>query len=115
MSSTTPLPLTDVINHTLSDYKAFDVAVLNVATISSFTENMIIASATSNRHAKALADHCIDAAKKAHFPVLSIQGEAEAEWILVDFGNVILHVMQAKTRDFYQLEKLWSVRECEIA
>ncbi len=115
MSSTNLNPLSDLINNTLENYKGFDVSVLDVSDIATFTDNMIIATATSNRHARSLAEHCIEEAKKAHFSVLSIQGETEGEWILVDFGNVILHVMQPQTRDFYQLEKFWSVEEFDVA
>lgn len=112
---TSQVPLVELIEHTLSDNKASDIVVMDIQKIASFTDYMIIASATSNRHAKALADYCIEAAKKAHFPVLSIQGETEAEWILVDFGSLILHVMQPRTRDFYQLEKFWSLDDLPLA
>lgn len=108
-------PLSELINHTLADYKAFDVTNLDVSSLATFTDNMIIASATSNRHAKALADYCIEAAKKASFPVLGMQSDTGGEWILVDFGSVVLHVMQPSARDFYQLEKLWYVDEAEVA
>ena len=114
MSSNTN-PLADLIESTLADNKAQDVTNLDVKGIATFTDNMIIATGTSNRHTRALADYCIEAAKKADYQVLSRQGEVEGEWVLVDFGSVILHVMQPKTRDFYQLEKFWSLDDSQMA
>lgn len=101
--------LNTVILNALDDLKAKDVKVIDVRDLTGVTDFMVIASGTSNRHVKSLAQKTALDVKKTGFSVLGIEGESEAEWILVDFGDVLLHVMLPETRDFYALEKLWSV------
>lgn len=91
----------------LDDLKAKDVEVLDVRTLTGITDYMIVASGTSTRHVKALADNVVEKAKQAGCRPLSVEGEREAEWILVDLADVVVHVMLPTTREFYQLEKLW--------
>lgn len=98
----------------LDDLKAKDVEVMDVRTLTSITDYMIVASGTSNRHVKALADSVVEKSKLAGHRPLSVEGEREAEWILVDLADVVVHIMLPATRDFYQLEKLWDVAEAEI-
>ena len=86
-----------------------DVAVLDVAGLSSFTDVMVIASGTSDRHVKSLADHVVEQAKEAGERPLGVEGDQGGEWVLVDLGDVVVHVMRPDIRDFYNLEKLWSV------
>ena len=93
----------------LDSLKAVDVKVLDVGEISSFTDVMIVATGTSTRQVKALADRVTEKCKEAGVRPLGVEGERESEWILVDLGDVVVHVMNPETRDFYQLEKLWSV------
>lgn len=114
MSHVSSNPLVSLLEETLFNNKAFDVVVMNVTELSSFTDFLVIASATSSRHAKAVAEHCIDAAKEAHFSNFSTQGEDLGEWILVDFGDVILHIMQPEVRAYYQLEKLWDYNSSQL-
>ncbi|MBI2379623.1 MAG: ribosome silencing factor [Gammaproteobacteria bacterium] len=93
----------------LSDLKAQAVLALDVRKLTSIADAMIIATGTSNRHVKALADNVVEGAKEAGVPPIGVEGEKSGEWVLVDLGDVIVHIMQPETREFYQLEKLWDV------
>lgn len=99
--------LKNLVLESLQDMKARDIKVLDVEKISSFTDIMIICTGGSSRQVKAIAQDVLQRAKAANNAFLRIEGEATAEWVLVDLGDVIVHVMQQATRDFYQLEKLW--------
>ena len=94
---------------TLQDLKAMDIQVLDVTDMTTITDIMIIASGRSNRQVKAMAKHVIETAKALDLPVLGVEGEREGEWVLVDLGDIVVHLMQPATRAYYQLEKLWSV------
>ena len=93
----------------LADLKAQAVLALDVRKLTSIADAMIIATGTSNRHVKALADNVVEGAKEAGVPPIGVEGEKSGEWVLVDLGDVIVHIMQPETREFYQLEKLWDV------
>jgi ribosome-associated protein len=99
-----------VVLKALDDLKAVDVTVLDVAALTSLTSLMVVATGTSNRHVRAIADAARDAAKAAGYPVLGVEGEAGAEWVLVDLVDLVLHVMLPATRALYRLEDLWSAR-----
>jgi ribosome-associated protein len=99
----------------LEDLKAVDIRVLDVSKLTTITDIMVIATGTSNRHAASLAHSVIDKAKEnGHRPV-GIEGLNEGEWVLVNLGGVIVHVMQAQARAFYQLEKLWDFTTREVS
>lgn len=95
----------------LEDLKGVDVIEFDVRNMTSVTDVMIIASGTSDRHVKSLADAVVMACKKGGVTPLGVEGESEGEWVLVDLGDVVVHVMQPRIREFYALEKLWSVTE----
>ncbi len=108
MTDVTPEALRDAVVETLADVKAVDVRVLDVRGLTAVTDIMVIAGATSSRHARALARHVVDCAKALGVRPLGVEGEREGEWILVDLQDVVVHVMLPQIRDFYQLERLWS-------
>ncbi len=91
----------------LEDIKGIDIKVLDVVKKSSVTDIMVFASGSTSRQVKALAASVAEKAKKAGSPVLGVEGDDTSEWILVDLGDVVVHVMQPSIRDFYNLEKLW--------
>ncbi len=93
----------------LEDLKARDVAVLDVRGLTGVTDYMVVACGTSNRHVKSLADNVAIEAKKQGVPPLGVEGQEAAEWVLVDFGDVVVHVMLPEARQFYDIERLWSV------
>lgn len=92
----------------LEDIKARDIEVLDVRTQTSLYDTMIIASADSNRQVKALANHVRDKLKEAGATILGVEGADVGEWILVDAGDIVVHVMQPAVRTYYNLEELWA-------
>lgn len=102
-------PLVKLVVHAIEDIKGLEVKVLDVAALTTITDHMVICTGTSNRHVKSIADNVVAKAKEAGHRPLGIEGMDAAEWVLVDLGDVVVHAMQAQTRMFYQLEKLWDV------
>lgn len=93
----------------LEELKAKDVREIDVRGKTSIADLLVIASGTSARHVKSIADEVIKFAKKAGVMPLGVEGEVEGEWVLVDLGDVIVHVMLPRIREFYGLERLWTV------
>jgi ribosome-associated protein len=91
----------------LEDIKARDIKVLDVRKLTSFYDSLIIASADSNRQVKALAHHVRDRLKEAGATIVGTEGEETGEWVLVDTGDMVIHVMQPAVRAYYNLEELW--------
>lgn len=94
----------------LDDLKALEPVFLDVRALTSVMDWLVVASGTSSRHVKSLADNVLMKAKEQGIRPLGVEGERVGEWVLVDFGDVVVHVMQPATRSFYDLERLWSVQ-----
>lgn len=94
----------------LEDIKASNICVLDTSKKSPLFERMVIASANSPRQTRALAEHLSKQLKSLGEPILSVEGEDSGEWVLVDLGEVLVHIMQPAVRSYYQLEELWSMR-----
>src|SRR5512137_2679498 len=92
----------------LEDIKARDITVLDVRKLTSLYDTLIVASAESNRQVKALANHVRDKLKEAGATIVGVEGEETGEWVLVDGGDIVVHVMQPAVRSYYNLEELWS-------
>lgn len=92
----------------LEDLKAVNTVILDVSGLTDVMDHMIITSGTSSRHVKSLASNVGAEAKKVGVHPIGVEGSDVGEWVLVDFGDVVVHVMQPSTRDFYDLERLWS-------
>jgi ribosome-associated protein len=92
----------------LEDIKARDITVLDVRKLTTLYDTLIIASADSNRQVKALAQHVRDRLKESGAHIIGVEGEQTAEWILVDAGDVVVHIMQPAVRTYYNLEELWT-------
>ncbi|MGH8293307.1 MAG: ribosome silencing factor [Gammaproteobacteria bacterium] len=101
--------LRDLVSSALRDMKGTDIRALDVRGLTALTDFMVIASGTSDRHVKSLARHVQDEARRAGVKPMGVEGEAEGEWVLVDLRDVVVHVMRPQVRDFYNLEKLWSI------
>src|SRR5436190_341215 len=99
-----------VIVDGLEDVKAQSIVVFNTEHLSSLFERVIIASGTSNRQTKALASAVREEVKKAGYPVPRLEGEANGEWIIIDCGAAVVHVMQPAIRTYYHLEEIWGDR-----
>ena len=93
----------------LDELKAKDVKEIDVRGKTSIADILIIASGTSTRHVKSLADEVVKFVKKAGMMPLGVEGQREAEWVLVDLGDIVVHIMLPRIREFYGLERLWTV------
>jgi ribosome-associated protein len=94
----------------LEDIKAHDIEVINTTKLSSLFDRIVIASADSARQGKALARHVHDKVKSAGGDVIGMEGEDSGDWILVDLGAIVVHIMQPAARSYYNLEELWQTR-----
>jgi len=102
-------PLLTLVTQSLDDKKGQCIEVMDVRDRCSFADHMVIVTGSSSRHVKSLANEVTMMSKKNGLIPLGVEGVSTGEWVLVDLGDIIVHVMQAKVREFYQLEKLWSV------
>ena len=99
-----------IVNEALEEVKGKDIITIDVTDITAVMDTVIVVSGSSNRQVKALANAVIEASKKAGFQPLGVEGMDGGEWVLVDLVDIVIHIMQPASRDFYELEKLWSVR-----
>lgn len=100
--------LKELVVESLDDLKGINIVSLDVSELTDVMDYLVIASGSSNRHVRALAGNVTDDAKKQGMRPIGVEGENGSEWVLVDFGDVVVHVMLPATRDFYDLERLWS-------
>ena len=103
----------DLILSTLDDAKALDVIVFEVSKLTSISDYMIIASGRSSRQVNSMAEKVIETSKENDLKPLGTEGKKEGDWVLVDLGDIIVHIMHPDTREYYQLEKLWSAETIE--
>lgn len=103
--------LKQLVIDAIEEMKGNDINCLDVSELTSVTDYMIVASGTSNRHVKSVADHVIDKCKQNGVRPLGTEGQEKSEWVLVDMGDVVIHVMMPATRAFYDLERLWEPSE----
>ena len=101
--------LSELVVDALDDVKAQDIVKLDVRDLTTVTDYMIVASGTSNRHVKALVDNVSEKAREAGRKPIGVEGEEGGEWVLLDLDETLVHVMLPKVREFYNLEKLWSL------
>jgi ribosome-associated protein len=98
------------IINALENLKGQEIVTLDVSQLTDVMDTLIIASGTSSRHARSLAENLVEETKKAGFRALGIEGLEKGDWVLVDFGDTVVHVMQDETRNYYELEKLWTMK-----
>ena len=99
--------LLDIVLTSLNDGKAIDIDLYDVKKLTSMSDYILIASGRSRRQVSALADKLIQTVKENKFETLGVEGKTEGEWVLVDLGDIIVHIMHPSSREYYQLEKLW--------
>lgn len=103
-----PSDLRDHVIAALEDMKGANIVALDVATMTPMTDFMVLVSGNSNRHVKALVDTTSESCKAVGVQPMGIEGRESYDWVLVDLGDVLVHVMNDEAREFYQLERLWS-------
>jgi ribosome-associated protein len=101
--------LKKIVVDALADMKALDVKVLDVRGLADFADAMVIASGTSDRHVRSVAQNVVEKAKQAGFRPHGVEGDQDGDWVLIDLSEMIVHVMLPRVREFYGLEKLWDM------
>lgn len=106
-SQNAPSALKSLVVDAIDEMKGQNVVVLEVGSLTAETDFMVVVTGTSNRHVRSIVDHVVEVAKKVGLPIRGVEGRETNEWVLVDLGDVVAHVMQAEARTFYELERLW--------
>ena len=106
--------LQKIVVAALEDIKARDIEVINTTKLTSLFDRIVIASADSARQTKALARHVQDRAKEAGGDIVGVEGEESGDWVLVDLGDIVVHIMQPAVRSYYNLEELWQTRPARV-
>ena len=106
--------LKDIVINALEEIKATNINSIDVRELTGMMDTMVVATGNSNRQVKSLATSVVVDAKKAGFELIGVEGDDTSEWILVDFGDVIIHIMLPATREFYDLERLWTLRPGDL-
>ena len=106
-----PRQLAETVASVLNDKRGVEVKILDLGDLRSFTDFFVIAGATSDRHARTLADAVVEAAHKVGERAIGVEGEQVGRWILIDLGDVVVHVLQQDAREYYGLERLWGEAE----
>ena len=101
--------LQSVVTDALADMKALDVKVLDVRGLTDIADHMVIASGTSDRHVRSVAQRVVEKVKEAGFRPHGVEGQQDGDWVLIDLSEMIVHVMLPRVREFYGLEKLWDL------
>lgn len=104
-----PSELLALVVSTLEEFNAQDIKCIDVTGVSPLTDQFVLASGSSTRHVRSMADKLVERAKANGVPPVGVEGQDEAQWVLVDLNDVIVHLMLPQTRAFYNLEKLWEV------
>lgn len=98
----------------LEDVKAQDIKVFNTSHITGLFDRVIIVSGASNRQTRSIASHVIDEVKKKDIPIVAYEGQETGEWVLVDIGDIVIHVMQPSIRLYYNLEEIWGDKPVRV-
>jgi ribosome silencing factor RsfS/YbeB/iojap len=104
-----PVSLKSVVIDALADMKALEVKVLDVRGLTDIADCMVIASGTSDRHVRSVAQRVVEKTKQAGFRPHGVEGQQDGDWVLIDLSEMIVHVMLPRVREFYGLEKLWDI------
>ncbi|MDA9371724.1 ribosome silencing factor [Porticoccaceae bacterium] len=107
--------LTEIVVNALEDVKALDIALIDVRGLTDIMDTMVVASGNSSRQVKALANNLVVDAKRAGYTPIGVEGDDTSEWILVDFGDLVAHIMLPATRQLYDLERLWALPTESVA
>jgi len=99
--------LTDLVLESVEDRKGVEPLALDVTALTDITDTMVIVGGTSNRHVKAIVDNVLEVTKARGIEVLGVEGREQNQWVLIDLADVVVHVMRAEARAFYDLERLW--------